>query len=119
MMAAFESNTGQAQPNTGVNTEAPEIEGWKRGQGKTTSSVTQGGKDTLEFEGARDADAKAGEIPLIEETKDKTAEGMARNLCDRIGEWNWQRAGIWAGRSEDSANINIDKANTAKNIFSK
>ena len=62
---------------------------------------------------------KAGEVQLIEWAKDKTAEGMARNLCDRIGEWNWQRAGIWAGRSEDSANINIDKANTAKNIFSK
>ena len=63
--------------------------------------------------------AKAGEAPFIEGAKDKTAEGMARNLCDRIREWNWQRAGIWAGRSEDSAKINIDKANTAKNIFSK
>ena len=89
MMAAFEGNTGQAQPNTGVNTEAPEIEGWKRGQGKTTSSVTQGGKDTLEFEGARDAEAKGFatmiEAPKADNKVTATTGDTKTNLQDMEG----------------------------------
>ena len=47
----FRKNTGQAQGSTEINAEAPEIEGWK-------GQATQGGKDTLGLEGARDAEAK-------------------------------------------------------------
>jgi hypothetical protein len=65
MMAVLESNTGQTRPNTGINTEAPEIEGWKRRKGETASSITQGGQDTLELEGTRDAEAK-GFATMIE-----------------------------------------------------
>ena len=64
-MAVLESNTGQTRPNTGINTEAPEIEGWKRRKGETASSIMQGGQDTLELEGTRDAEAK-GFATMIE-----------------------------------------------------
>ena len=58
MMSAFAENTGQARGSTEINTEAPEIEGWKGGKGQATGQATQGGKDTLGLEGARDAEAK-------------------------------------------------------------
>ena len=48
-----------------MNTEAPEIEGWKRRKGETASSIMQGGQDTLELEGTRDAEAK-GFATMIE-----------------------------------------------------
>lgn len=86
MMAAFESNTGQTRLNTGINTEAPEIGGWKRGQGETASTITQGGQDTLRLEGARDAEAKVFatmvEVPETDNKVMATIENEKANLQD-------------------------------------
>ena len=89
MMAVLESNTGQTRPNTGINTEAPEIEGWKRRKGETASSITQGGQDTLELEGTRDAEAKVFatmvEVPEVDNKVTATTGDTKTDLQDMEG----------------------------------
>ena len=75
MMSAFAENTGQARGSTEINTEAPEIEGGKGGKGQATGQATQGGKDTLGLEGARDAEAK--DFAMIVEAPEADNKVMA------------------------------------------